>query len=156
MSMKLYSDTDIADIASAIRSKNGTQTQYKVGEMGDAVRAIQTGENITFATLGPDSVITQSGKIVITFPVDCSRIKSFGLFAYDSDTHSFVAAASYTGVFNYCSFAYVNNGEFRSFLWADKYNTSGNKATQSAAHIGSTSPLYNFTTLTVYGHCTYV
>ena len=46
MAMRLYSDADIADIASAIRSKNGTQTQYKVGEMGDAVRAIQTGEQI--------------------------------------------------------------------------------------------------------------
>lgn len=156
MSMKLYSDTDIADIASAIRSKNGTQTQYKVSEMGDAVRAISTGQEATFATLDADSVITQSGKVVITFPVDCSRIKSFGLIALDYNTHSFIAAASYTGVFNRCSFIHGDDGALHSTSASDRYNTSGNKATQYIALINSTSPLYNFTTLVVCGHCTYV
>lgn len=43
MANKLYAEASIADIADAIREKNGTQTQYKVAQMGDAVRAITTG-----------------------------------------------------------------------------------------------------------------
>lgn len=51
MAMRLYNDADISDIAAAIREKNGTQTQYKVGEMGDAVRAIPSGSTLKEMTL---------------------------------------------------------------------------------------------------------
>lgn len=44
MAKKLYTEESIADIADAIREKNGEATKYKVAEMGDAVRAIQTAE----------------------------------------------------------------------------------------------------------------
>lgn len=43
MANKLYAEASISDIADAIREKNGTQMQYKVAQMGDAVRAITTG-----------------------------------------------------------------------------------------------------------------
>lgn len=40
---KLYEESSIQDIADAIREKNGTEETYKPSEMGDAVRAIQSG-----------------------------------------------------------------------------------------------------------------
>lgn len=43
MSYKLYDDTDIQDIADAIREKNGSQDTYKVRQMSDAIRAISSG-----------------------------------------------------------------------------------------------------------------
>lgn len=56
MANKLYNEESIRDIAVAIREKNGTQNTYNVGEMGDAVRAITTG----------DCGITPTGTINIT------------------------------------------------------------------------------------------
>lgn len=53
MSRVLVSNSSLQDIASAIREKNGTQETYKPSEMGDAIRAIPTGEKeetITLAT----------------------------------------------------------------------------------------------------------
>lgn len=46
MSKKLYEETNIQDIADAIRVKNGTQNQYTVAQMGNAVRAITTQPNL--------------------------------------------------------------------------------------------------------------
>ena len=43
MANKLYEESNIQDIAVAIREKNGTATKYTVSQMGAAVRAIQTG-----------------------------------------------------------------------------------------------------------------
>ena len=80
MAMRLYSDADIADIASAIRSKNGTQTQYKTREMGDAVRAIQTGEQILRESVTSTDAVSYNGtdkSISITVPVLAQRIRSF-------------------------------------------------------------------------------
>ena len=80
MAMRLYSDADIADIASAIRSKNGMQTQYKVGEMGDAVRAIQTGEQILRESITSTDAVSYNGtdkEISVTVPVLAQRIRSF-------------------------------------------------------------------------------
>lgn len=42
MSKKLYEESNIEDIADAIREKNGTQNSYTVAQMGSAVRAIET------------------------------------------------------------------------------------------------------------------
>lgn len=80
MAMRLYSDADIADIASAIRSKNGTQTQYKVGEMGDAVRAIQTGEQILRESITSTDAVSYNGtdkEISVTVSVLAQQIRSF-------------------------------------------------------------------------------
>lgn len=46
MSKKLYEESSIHDIATAIREKNGTTTKYKVAEMADAVRALSESEAI--------------------------------------------------------------------------------------------------------------
>ena len=46
MSKKLYEESSIQDIATAIREKNGTTTKYKVAEMADAVRALSGSEAI--------------------------------------------------------------------------------------------------------------
>ncbi|MBO5953442.1 MAG: tyrosine-protein phosphatase [Oscillospiraceae bacterium] len=43
MANKLYEESDIQDIALAIREQNGTSTKYNVSQMGAAVRAIRTG-----------------------------------------------------------------------------------------------------------------
>lgn len=43
MAMKLYSDTDIQNIANAIRSKNGSSDTYKVSQMASAISAIPSG-----------------------------------------------------------------------------------------------------------------
>lgn len=40
MAMKLYSDSDISNIADAIRSKNGSSDTYKVSQMASAIQAI--------------------------------------------------------------------------------------------------------------------
>lgn len=42
MTKKLYEETNISDIASAIREKNGSNNQYTVAQMAEAVRAIIT------------------------------------------------------------------------------------------------------------------
>ena len=46
MSKKLYEESSIQDIATAIREKNGTTTKYKVAEMGAAVRALSGSEAV--------------------------------------------------------------------------------------------------------------
>lgn len=43
MSKVLVNESSLTDIADAIREKNGTEETYKPSEMGDAVRAIQSG-----------------------------------------------------------------------------------------------------------------
>ena len=40
MAKKVYTVEPIADIAAAIREKNGTSNTYNTSEMGDAVRAL--------------------------------------------------------------------------------------------------------------------
>ncbi len=50
MSKKLYEETNISDIADAIREKNGTQNTYTVAQMPSAVRAIHTS---------PDDIVIQ-------------------------------------------------------------------------------------------------
>lgn len=45
MANVLVNDASLQDIADAIREKNGTEETYKPAEMGDAVRAIESGGN---------------------------------------------------------------------------------------------------------------
>ena len=61
--MKLYSDSDIQDIADAIRSKNGSSDTYKVSQMATAISNIPSGGGsslpeygtLTYATWRPMS-----------------------------------------------------------------------------------------------------
>lgn len=57
MAMKLYNDSDIQDIADAIRAKNGLAATYKVSEMAAAIGAIPTGGSIKaeFVTVTVDA-----------------------------------------------------------------------------------------------------
>ena len=48
MAKKLYEESSVQAIASAIREKNGTGTKYKVSEMGAAVRALSGSEAIVW------------------------------------------------------------------------------------------------------------
>ena len=52
---KLYEESSIQDIATAIREKNGTTTKYKVAEMGAAVRELSGSEAIEWHQC-PESV----------------------------------------------------------------------------------------------------
>lgn len=48
MAMKLYSDTDVQNIADAIRAKNGLSTTYKVSEMAAAIQALSGRETLSW------------------------------------------------------------------------------------------------------------
>lgn len=60
MSKKLYEETYIQRIASAIREKNGSTEKYSIAEMPDAIRAIQTGGDVNIEALN----ITENGRYV--------------------------------------------------------------------------------------------
>ena len=47
MANKVFDDIYIQDIADAIREKNGAKDEYKVYEMGAAIRAIESNGNTT-------------------------------------------------------------------------------------------------------------
>lgn len=51
MSKKLYEESNIQDIASAIREKNGTENQYTVAQMASAVRDITTQPTLQEKTI---------------------------------------------------------------------------------------------------------
>lgn len=62
MSKKLYEESNIQDIASAIRAKNGTQNTYTVNQMGNAIR------NIHVQAVMQTKEITPSGSSQIVEP----------------------------------------------------------------------------------------
>lgn len=45
MAMKLYSESDIQDIADAIREKNGSNEKYTVAQMAQAIRELEVVNN---------------------------------------------------------------------------------------------------------------
>lgn len=157
MAMRLYNDDDIADIAAAIRFKNGTQTQYKAREMGDAVRA--SGQAATFAKLNVRSCELVDGYLKITFPVDCSRILSFGLnVEYDDDSDfGNVSCVSNASAFS-CSTAYFLADYPYLTKYTVSFNLSGKVATSTTRVTTNTSPIKDSAPPLVgtYGHCIYV
>ena len=58
MANKLYEETHIQAIASAIREKNGGTDTYKISEMAEAVRSLQigSGEEKQAKTVTPTTV----------------------------------------------------------------------------------------------------
>lgn len=54
---KLYEETDIQNIANAIREKVGTADTFKVSEMANAISNIESGNNAT----GVFDVVTIEG-----------------------------------------------------------------------------------------------
>ena len=55
MAKKLYEEASVQDIAAAIREKTGGAETYKIAQMGDAVRAIPSKDNIVHADI-PDYI----------------------------------------------------------------------------------------------------
>lgn len=62
MANVLVDETALQDIADAIRTKNGTQTTYKPGQMADAIEAIPSGGITPTGTIN----ITQNGTTDVT------------------------------------------------------------------------------------------
>lgn len=64
MANKLYEESYIQDIASAIRLKNGTSNTYLVSEMGDAIRAIEGSGSPSMELLLQEKTITENGEYI--------------------------------------------------------------------------------------------
>lgn len=145
MSKKLYEESSIQDIATAIREKNGTTTKYKVAEMGAAIRALSVSEAVitniidtigisanTILGTGSGGNITKSGYATIGANKDAAslihltagdtlRVKGVSLPA-SNDGGS--AIAMYTSDGTFISGAYLHNG----FKWNNLtfYNSGEN------------------------------
>ena len=60
MSMRLYDDTDIQDIADAIRAKNGSSSKYTTAQMAAAISAIPTSSGVTLDSVGCTTTVNGS------------------------------------------------------------------------------------------------
>lgn len=110
MANKLYEESSVQAIAQAIREKNGSTDTYKVSEMAEAVRAIQTG----------------SGSGGITIP---SEIKAGNTPVLSSSTLAYTCASTYavaTGI----SITVPRAGTYRFKFSCGRTNTSGTWTTQ--------------------------
>lgn len=74
MSQKFYNESDIQNIADAIRSKNGSQNTYKVSQMAEAIEEIPSGGGI------------DEGKMLLTFTPHLGLINAsdFSLYGVSS------------------------------------------------------------------------
>lgn len=90
MANKLYEEASVQDIAAAIRSKNGTTTKYKIGEMGDAISAIPNKDNITHADI-PDYVKAEA--LEVAKKVQAVRTSESIVFIAASDAHQLDTSA---------------------------------------------------------------
>ena len=90
MANKLYEEASVQDIAAAIRSKNGTTTKYKIGEMGDAISAIPNKDNITHADI-PDYVKAET--LEVAKKVEAVRTADSIVFIAASDAHQLDTSA---------------------------------------------------------------
>lgn len=92
MAKKLYEEANIQDIAVAIREKNGAETKYKTSEMGNAVRAIQSGgiskeeqtksldvtENGTYTVTPDDGKVLSSATVNVDVPIPDGYVQPTG------------------------------------------------------------------------------
>ena len=90
MANKLYEEASVRSIADAIRSKNGTTTTYKIGEMGDAISAIPNKDNITHADI-PDYVKAEA--LEVAKKVEAVRTSDSIVFIAASDAHQLDTSA---------------------------------------------------------------
>lgn len=84
MANKLYEEASVKSIADAIRSKNGTTTKYKIGEMGNAISAIPNKDNITHVDI-PDYVKAEA--LEVAKKVEAVRTADSIVFIAASDAH---------------------------------------------------------------------
>ena len=96
MALKLYNDTDIQNIADAIRSKNGLTSVYKVSEMAAAISAIQTGGSVTaeFVTVTVDADKTAVYSILTGNQFLASHYADTGAFVFLVALNTITAADS--------------------------------------------------------------
>lgn len=87
MANKLYEEASVQAIANAIRSKNGTTTKYKIGEMAAAIAGLETGgkiyvETVTFTSSKKEYTINHNlGEKPNFFMAFCTdSIHSYGTF----------------------------------------------------------------------------
>lgn len=90
MANKLYEEASVRSIADAIRSKNGTTTTYKIGEMGNAISAIPNKDNITHADI-PDYVKAEA--LEVAKKVEAVRTSDSIVFIAASDAHQLDTSA---------------------------------------------------------------
>lgn len=101
MANKLYEESYIADIANAIREKNGSSNTYKVSQMGSAIRAISvdTGEDSAIPTYH----YVECGRVIDnirTFKATHPKALIFGVVSdsHINNTNSAVEARSKTSI----------------------------------------------------------
>lgn len=90
MANKLYEEASVQSIADAIRSKNGTTTKYKIGEMGNAISAIPNKDNITHADI-PNYVKAEA--LEVAKKVEAVRTADSIVFIAASDAHQLDTSA---------------------------------------------------------------
>lgn len=73
MALKLYNESDIQDIADAIRGKNGSSDTYTVSEMADAIDGIPTGGGGSIDYADQDQPIAVINSDITTFKRENGR-----------------------------------------------------------------------------------
>lgn len=84
MAKKLYEEASVQDIAVAIREKTGSTETYKVAQMGNAVRAIPSKDNIIHADI-PNYVKMEA--LEVAKKVQAVRTSESIVFIAASDAH---------------------------------------------------------------------
>lgn len=90
MAKKLYEEASVQDIAVAIREKTGGTETYKIAQMGDAVRAIPSKDNIIHADI-PDYVKMEA--LDVAKKVQAVRTSESIVFIAASDAHQLDTSA---------------------------------------------------------------
>ena len=90
MAKKLYEEASVQAIADAIRAKNGGTETYKIAQMGGAVRAIPSKDNIVHADI-PDYIKTAA--LEVAKKVQAVRTSESIVFIAASDAHQLDTSA---------------------------------------------------------------
>lgn len=90
MAKKLYEEASVQDIAAAIREKTGGAETYKIAQMGGAVRAIPSRDNIVHADI-PDYIKTAA--LEVAKKVQAVRTSESIVFISASDAHQLDTSA---------------------------------------------------------------
>ena len=90
MAKKLYEEASVQDIAVAIREKTGSTETYKVAQMGNAVRAIPSKDNIIHADI-PNYVKMEA--LEVAKKVQAVRTSESIVFIAASDAHQLDTSA---------------------------------------------------------------
>ena len=99
MAMKLYPETDVQAIASAIRSKNGSASLYKIGDMAAAISEISSGfsaDDIAKRSYTGDIVLSLTSANIVQYAFNTCNITSF-------------SAPTFTGTFGNYAFTSCAN-----------------------------------------------